>query len=159
MTAARREARRKNCSRFDAGIRVNARILLMGEKNLASICCAARLKPQGLCAYSGASKNWANIMKSICTVAAAALFAVTGCATQTQTTYTAAAAPVAEQSAEKADGEREICRREQIVGSRFHKRICMSQEEWEIVRQRTEVAKDDINKTRRAQSGCSGNFC
>ena len=97
-------------------------------------------------------------MKTICIVAAATLFAATGCATQA-TTYTAAAAPVAEQGAQKADGDREICRREQIVGSRFNKRICMSQEEWEMVRQRTETAKDDINKTRRAQSACTGNFC
>jgi NAD dependent epimerase/dehydratase family enzyme len=88
-----------------------------------------------------------------------------GCATSESTTSVAAAKAAPQQQAAQsattadADKDKEICKREQVTGSNFTKRICMTQEEWEMVRQRTEQAMEDINKTRRSQSGCSGNNC
>lgn len=48
------------------------------------------------------------------------------------------------------------CRSTQITGSKFRKKVCATREQWDELDARTERAKDDINRIKRAQSGDNG---
>lgn len=65
-------------------------------------------------------------MKSILAMSAA-LFLVAGCAT---TADDIPSLPDASAVADASDPEREVCRRVEQTGTRFHRTVCMSAEEW-----------------------------
>lgn len=97
-------------------------------------------------------------MKSVWVVAIGVVLGLSACATSgTSSATTLAAAEGEEGTVDVAEAEEElICRREQVLGSRFAKRVCATQEEWTRLRDETDNDAQYIRRSVRAQSGQSG---
>ena len=54
--------------------------------------------------------------------------------------------PVAAVVGKTADPDREVCRREAVTGSRFTKKICHTQAEWDRMRARAQSGTRDIQR-------------
>ena len=91
------------------------------------------------------------------------VFAAAGCVSQTTTEPMSVAdsAEYSKPTEQVADtGEsKQICRSERVIGSKFNKRVCYTQEEWDIMQERTEEARQRLRKTIRSQSKCGDFNC
>lgn len=57
------------------------------------------------------------------------------------------------------DPNKEICRTEPIVGSKFVRRVCATRAQWEDIERNTQQQMDMMRQSVGGQSACSGNNC